>query len=1403
MIKTVNLMTAFLAIGITVLFALTLTTSAQTPTIDNDDYIVEGYDVTVFIGSDAGVSVRVTVTGPGDLRGTITDSTGSAQSEALVSGVTKSFIGKSIATGLGTIEIFAGPIKIAFQEAIWVASPLSDNCVLPNTRDIDDNCVVLPKVAAAPAVLPPVFNTLDFAFPIEVAENLTRVGGIDNFFSASGATDYALSGINAALFTVTDSGNISFNTAPDFETPRGGGGNSNIYTFRVTATNSAGSVFKDVTVEVSNTIERPHAVTLQTGAITANSIVIDWEGVTQPAWVVLTNYEVKYNIVGDSMITTEEVSSSATTYTITGLESNSRYDIRVVANTAEGSRQSLNVLRATTLFSDPTGITLSVTPATVVESDEEEIVEIVASFTGGKFFVSRSVELKFQGGTATVGTDHEAVEDITILFPVESITETRYFDLSAYVDFVAEPSGETVNITARLLNVDGEGYDTALAAATATITINDYTTIGANAGSDQSVMVGDTITLDGTVTSATPANTIRWTHDSAATLSALQGAGVTAPNAQAEVTRLNNALALITSAGGTLTAPAIALGLTSPATLTFTITATDNAAPDGQPIVATDQVVITVKPPTATGFNLAITSPSSRSVLEDGGTQSITVTATTSPANTIFANDTTINVSVSGATGATSSANGANADFTDVAPFTITIPANIAGGAYTKTFQLIPTSDTISEGARIGLSPETITFTGTSGSLPSDTATLTIVDNDAPPTTVTLSVTPTSFREGARIKPSIVANVVGTTTYPYDLIIGVTPNQPSQPNRVTATFTPIAANAIVIPAGQSSSSTFSTQHGTVSFDNTVTQPGSGTYTAIPTLGTAISGYDFSLYDPTIAPVPFSLIDNDYTFTSTAVPSVVTGTTAVVTVAATPPSSITSNTIYSITGGTNSALFSINSSTGALVFNSAPVFTTGGSNSYQVIVTASTGNVNDPDTPGPSTTQTITASVVNANVGVTFTPASVTVTEASGTGNTATYTIVLDSEPTAPVTVQIASANENIATVSPASLTFTVADYATAQTVTVTGVDDLLDNDGRATSITHTFSGGGYDGYNSGNVVVTLTDDDADTAPSFQTFISNQAYTLGTAIASLQLPTALSGNGATTYTLSPSTLPAGLSHNMTNRTIEGTPTAVAATTTYTYTAMDQDDDVASFTFTITVNGPASVIASTNAVSINEMGVGNTATYTVRLNSTPTGSVVVTPVSSVPGRVTVSSGVTFTTSNWDIPQIITLTAVDNNIVDSDSAVNITHTVGNNYATIITPTVIVTIVDDEGAPQYDFTQNGSVGQNDGLVFYLLASGITVAATGIVIEKEAGSPLKNNPYDALDELEALIKANDSRYDFTQNGSVGQNDGLVFYLLASGITVAATGIVIEKEAGSSIKGNPYDALELLKASFP
>ena len=102
--------------------------------------------------------------------------------------------------------------------------------------------------------------------------------------------------------------------------------------------------------------------------------------------------------------------------------------------------------------------------------------------------------------------------------------------------------------------------------------------------------------------------------------------------------------------------------------------------------------------------------------------------------------------------------------------------------------------------------------------------------------------------------------------------------------------------------------------------------------------------------------------------------------------------------------------------------------------------------------------------------------AVTVTEATGAANTATYGVKLATQPTASVTVNVASGDTDIATVSPATLTFTTANWNTNQTVTVTGVNDSTNNDGRTTNASNSGKGGGYDGLVS-YVEVSLTDDD--------------------------------------------------------------------------------------------------------------------------------------------------------------------------------------------------------------------------------------------------------------------------------------------------------------------------------------
>ena len=88
------------------------------------------------------------------------------------------------------------------------------------------------------------------------------------------------------------------------------------------------------------------------------------------------------------------------------------------------------------------------------------------------------------------------------------------------------------------------------------------------------------------------------------------------------------------------------------------------------------------------------------------------------------------------------------------------------------------------------------------------------------------------------------------------------------------------------------------------------------------------------------------------------------------------------------------------------------------------------------------------------------------TVAVGKGRTTTYAVVLAAYPTADVTVVPSSGATATATVSGA-LTFTQANWNTAQSVTVTGVT------AGSTTVAHQVSGGGYDNVTAEDVPVTV------------------------------------------------------------------------------------------------------------------------------------------------------------------------------------------------------------------------------------------------------------------------------------------------------------------------------------------
>ncbi len=287
-----------------------------------------------------------------------------------------------------------------------------------------------------------------------------------------------------------------------------------------------------------------------------------------------------------------EVTMAETTYTLTAHDSD---------NDMRASDEASFTFRITVGREDPTSIVLSLEPAEVTESSDATTITITVTLIGGTFGENRGFRFLSASATslstATVGTDYTRVPSTRFTIPALMTSGTTTFSFTAPVDAIDEPDGETVHIGGIILFVDGRDND--LLGASTRITINDYAVVTASAGADQRIVPGGTIMLNGTVTSAADA-TIATTWaltSSAATTTALEAAGVSAGDAATEVTRLEAALAAITTPAGTFPAPAESLGLTGPVPLAFTLTATDSSAPAGQPAsatMATDEVVITV-----------------------------------------------------------------------------------------------------------------------------------------------------------------------------------------------------------------------------------------------------------------------------------------------------------------------------------------------------------------------------------------------------------------------------------------------------------------------------------------------------------------------------------------------------------------------------------------------------------------------------------------------------------------------------------------------------------------------------------------------------------------------------------------------------------------------------------------
>ena len=333
-------------------------------------------------------------------------------------------------------------------------------------------------------------------------------------------------------------------------------------------------------------------------------------------------------------------------------------------------------------------------------------------------------------------------------------------------------------------------------------------------------------------------------------------------------------------------------------------------------------------------------------------------------------------------------------------------------------------------------------------------------------------------------------------------------------------------------------------------------------------------------------------------------------------------------------------------------------------------------------------------------GVTVVPeTSLRVDEGGADGS---YTVVLASEPSGNVTVTATSGDLDAVTVSPMSLTFTTGNWATAQTVTVTAVDDTDAND-EDVDVSHRAASTDSAYNNLAGDVVTVTVDDDDTAGVTVVPETSLRVDEGGADGSYTVVLASEPSGNVTVTATSGDLdavtvsPMSLTFTTGNWATAQTVTVTAVDDT---DANDEDVDVshraastdsaynnlAGDVVTVTVDDDDTAgvtVVPETSLRVDEGGADGS--YTVVLASEPSGNVTVTATSGNTGAVTVSpTSLTFTTGNWATAQTVTVTAVDDTDAN-DEDVDVSHratSTDSAYNNLTGDVVTVTVDDDDTA-------------------------------------------------------------------------------------------------------------------------
>ncbi len=645
--------------------------------------------------------------------------------------------------------------------------------------------------------------------------------------------------------------------------------------------------------------------------------------------------------------------------------------------------------------------------------------------------------------------------------------------LGTNVDGGAEPSDDGDNST------DDNTFDVL-------ITDDDDTSpsdvsVSLSVSNSGTVTEGGTLTVTATLGSAAPTAGV--------VIPVRAASGGTAATGDYRLANNGNITVVSGETSGTLTFTAVDDSLGEPAeSLTLEL----GTLPDGYTAGSPSSVAVTINDNDAAPSAITLTVDADTgsagvqdSVGEGGGAKTVQVTATITSA-TRFA----VSQSVTVAVGSNSDSATEGTDYGNVADQTITIPAGAASAS--TTFNLTPTDDSVDEPA------ESLSLAGTLAGVSFTNTSITLTDDDA--TTVTLARgSGVSVTEGStlRLTLSLGRALISGESLSVPLTFNSGSGAATRGTDYTlacATATGVSCSnlnsgtATVTFTGQDSSADRVTITLTAETDNDVETSGETVDISLGTL--SASGLDggttatdnagsVTITDPTATDVSVSLsISNNGTVTEGG------SLTLTVTLGLAAPSGGVVIPVQAASGGTaatsdyslsaTSVTVASGQTTGTLTFTAVD----DDIEEDAEALTLQLGTLPDGYTAGSASSVSITINDNdtednddnddndNNNVVVVVSESVRSVAENNGT---ASYTIRLNSQPSADVTISVIVSDETAVLVDGSDAGTTGSTYETLvftptgvtawnvpQTVTITGVPDDIDNssDGRTATIIH-------------------------------------------------------------------------------------------------------------------------------------------------------------------------------------------------------------------------------------------------------------------------------------------------------------------------------------------------------------